>query len=173
MSGIAGAAALVVAVVFALAAVAKWRDRPTTARAFRDLGLPAPRRWVVPVIVAELGVAALLLLRPAVGGVVAIAALLAFSTVLAAAIRRGDDVVCGCFGAGSDRPVGVVDLARNGALVVASAVALFGDGLARPSLPGLVTVTALGVSVALVLQLLTIRSQIGSVFRIELAGEVS
>lgn len=173
MSGVAGAAAVMVAAVFALAATAKWRDRPTTARAFRDLGLPAPRRWVVPVIVAELCVAALLLLRPAIGGVVAIATLVAFSAVLAVAIRRGDDVVCGCFGAANDRPVGVVDLARNGVLVAASALALLGDGIARPSLPGLVTVTALGVSVALVLQLLTIRGQIGSVFRIELAGEVS
>ncbi len=173
MSGLAGAAAVCVAVVFALAAGAKWRDRPTTAHAFRDLGLAAPERWVAPVVFVELGLAMLLIVRPAIGGPAAIATLIVFSVVLAVAIRRGDDVVCGCFGATGDRPVGPVDLVRNGALVLTSFVAATGTGIARPSLVGLVTVTALGAAVALVLQLLTIRSQIGSVFRIELAGEVS
>ena len=158
---------------FGAAAVAKWRDRPTTARAFRDLGLPAPKRWVGPVAAGEVVLALLLVVRPAIGGIAAVVVLIAFSLVLAAAIRRGEQVVCGCFGAANDRPVSVVDLVRNAALVALAVLAAAGSGLARPTLPGLVTVTSLAVAVALVLQLLHIRSQIGSVFRIELAGEAS
>ena len=35
-------AALALAALFALSAVAKWRDLPGTARAFRALGVPRP-----------------------------------------------------------------------------------------------------------------------------------
>ncbi len=172
MTGLAGAAAVVLAATFAVAARAKFVDASSTEASFSQLGLPRPARLRRAVIVWELLLAALLVLVPAAGAVTSIVTLGAFSGILERTRRSGAAVTCGCFGATSRRPIGAIDLARNAVLALLAALALgAGVSLARPDLAGLMIVT-LGLGVAAIVgQLLELRGQVGSLYRIELAGE--
>jgi uncharacterized membrane protein YphA (DoxX/SURF4 family) len=148
VTDVAAAAALVLAGVFAWAGVAKLRRHAATRDSFRGLGLPAPAVLSRVVPLAELAVAAGLLLAPALAAWVALALLLAFTIVIGRAIVRGSAVACACFGASStgaddERPVSVLELVRNaglGALAIVAGGA--GAGSVRwPYLPALVVVT--------------------------------
>ena len=129
-----GVASLVVAVVFAVAALAKARSVATTQTAAVDLGVPSalagPVARMLPFVE---GLAAVLLVgglasRPVgrVGGAVALALLFAFSVAIARTLRAGRAPVCQCFGAMSARPIGPDALVRNVALSVLALVALVG-----------------------------------------------
>lgn len=123
---IARAAALVLAVVLVVAAGAKLARRGATGRELESLGLVAPEvlAWAVPA--AELGVALLLVLAPAWGGMAAFALLVAFTTVLVRVLRSGRTVSCNCFGALSSRPISPTTLLRNLALLALAVVAATG-----------------------------------------------
>jgi uncharacterized membrane protein YphA (DoxX/SURF4 family) len=110
------------AAVFGWAAVAKLRDRTATARSFAAFGLPAPDALAVVVPTLELALAATLLVSPALGATLALAALAGFTTQLLLARRRGVDAGCGCFG-GARPAAPNVELARN-AVLAAAAVAV-------------------------------------------------
>ena len=109
-------AALVLAAVFAWSAVSKLIRRPDMTA----LGLP---RWTAPVTAAvELALVVALLVRPADGGIAALAVLAGFTAFL---VRRLDSGAgCGCFGS-STEPVSSQDLMRNAALLALAAVAAF------------------------------------------------
>jgi hypothetical protein len=111
-------AALALAVVFAWSSLGKLITRPDMTK----LGLP---RWSGEVTAyVEALLAVLLLLRPADGGVVALALLAGFTAFL---IRRFDTGTgCGCFGSSSTKPVGITSLVRNAALLALAAMAAFG-----------------------------------------------
>lgn len=112
--------------VFATAGVAKLRDLPGSRRAVEDFGLPAPAaRWAgVLLPVAELAVAASLLIpASARWGAVAAAILLGvFVVAIALALRQGRAPDCHCFGQLHSEPVGRGTLARNAVLIAASIV---------------------------------------------------
>lgn len=110
------AAALVLAAVFAWSAASKIVRRPDMTA----LGLPA---WTAPVTaIVEIGMVVALLVRPADGGVVALAVLAGFTAFL---VRRLDTGAgCGCFGS-TTKPVTSQDLMRNAALLALAAVAAF------------------------------------------------
>jgi hypothetical protein len=125
---------LAVAVVFAVAALAKLADPGGTRASLRAFGVPAwaagPGGWALPLI--ELAVAGLLV--PAetarVGAVAALALLVVFSAVLVRELARGEDVRCNCFGALS-APSASRALARNAVLAgTMTAVAVEGPGRA-------------------------------------------
>jgi hypothetical protein len=116
--------------VFALAALSKLADRATTARGFRALGVPGRLATLVPVV--ELAVAATLVVLPGWGAALALALLVAFTTLLALAVRRGVTAPCNCFGRARSAPVSHVELARNGTLLVGALVALTAS---RPTIP--------------------------------------
>jgi hypothetical protein len=146
VSELAQAAALVLAAVFAWAAVAKIVARPATVSSFRGLGLPAPASLAVAVPVAELGLAVGLVLAPAPASLAALLVLLAFSVVIGRAVAGGSTVGCACLGGGAeDRPVSVLELVRNGGLGALAIVATgAGAGSALwPSLPAAVLVTVM------------------------------
>jgi hypothetical protein len=125
-------ARLLLAAVFAVAALAKLADPSGTRASLRGFGLPAwaagPGVWALPFV--ELAVAGLLV--PAdtarVGAVAALALLVVFSAVLARELVRGENVNCNCFGALS-APSASRALVRNGVLAGAmAAVAVAGPG---------------------------------------------
>jgi len=124
--------AIALAAVFAWAGAAKAVDRRTTARSFRALGLPGGALLTTGVPVAELLLAAGLVLAPAVVAPVTFGLVVAFSVVLGRAVRDGVAVGCGCFGTARRGPVSARDLVRNGVLAaVAVGLAVAGDtGLA-------------------------------------------
>lgn len=180
MRDVAGAAALVLAVVFAWAAIAKLRTPAETTSSFHGLGLPAAPGLARAVPFVELGVAVGLLAAPSLVGWVALPLLLAFSIVIARAVAAGSTVTCACFGTaatrGDDedgRPVSVVELVRNAGLgglaIVASGSAA---GSVRTSLPALVIVSVLVALARVGFAAVDLRRQGGHVFATPLAGEM-
>ncbi len=172
LAGLATLAALGLAVMFAWSATAKARDLSGTATAFGRIGLPRPAQLATVVVVAELVAAAALIAAPALGAIAAIGLLAVFTATLGVMIRSGRSMSCGCFGAADDDPVGPADLARNAGLLAVAAVAATGSGLARPELADLVAASAAVVTGAVVVQLLRVRQQVGTVFGTQLAGEI-
>jgi hypothetical protein len=142
---VAEAAALVLALVFVWAAVAKVRARTATIASFSGLRLPAPAVLATVVPLVEVGLAIGLVLLPGVAAFAALVLLLGFSIVIGRAVAAGAEVGCACFGGGAEaRPVSVLELVRNAGLA-ALAIVASGAGVGVrggwPSLPALVLVT--------------------------------
>lgn len=146
---------LLLAAVFAVAAVAKLADLRGAAIAAQSFG--APRRVALPVallvVLAELAVAASLV--PAatarMGAVASVGLLLSFSAVITVARLRGRTPDCHCFGRLHSAPAGWPVVARNLALALAAvtvvasgpATAIGAKELAAFGLAGLVVGQAL------------------------------
>jgi len=126
-------AAVVLAAVFAFAAVAKAMRRRETVAAFEGLGLPAPGVLAAVVPAAELVIALTLLARPQIGAALALAALAAFTSVIVRALRRGVDTGCGCFGSRHNAPVNPSDVVRNGLLAAFAVLATGSHRLVAPT----------------------------------------
>ena len=121
----ASAAALILAAVFAWAAIAKLLSLNATAASFAELGLVAPLVVASVVAALELVAAGLLVRIPVVGAGAALFLLVAFSVVLVRAISSGLVVSCACFGGTADRVISPLDIARNVGLVILAQFALF------------------------------------------------
>lgn len=175
MTDLAEAAALVLAAVFAVAAVAKARRRAATTASFRGLGLSAPGVLAVAVPAVEAVLAVTLVLVPGPASFAALALLLAFTAVIVRAVISGSTVTCACFGASTpdDRPVSVLELVRNSGLGALAVVAT-GAGATFPgwpSLPALVIVTVLVALGRVGLAAAELRQVGGHVFSTPLPGE--
>lgn len=121
-------AALILAVVFVVAAAAKLRAGAATAADFASLGLPRPELWATAVPVVELATAAVLAIAPGWGGVLSFALLSAFTTNLALVLRSGRVASCACFGGASTSQVSARHLVRNGVLLALALLAATSDG---------------------------------------------
>ena len=135
-------AGLVLAAVLAVAGVAKLRRREATAQAFAALGLRRPATLARAIPIAELAVAAGLVLVPPIGAYAAIALLVAFSLVVVRALRHHVKAPCGCFGAAHDAPISGVELLRNALLLVAAVAATFATRPVAPTIQATVVVLA-------------------------------
>lgn len=120
--------AVILAVILTVAAVAKLRNGQGTRDDFASLGLPNPSFWATVVPIIELATAALLVVLPGWGGVVAFALLTAFTANLTLVIRSGRVASCACFGGTSTAPVSVRHLARNAVLLIMALLAATFDG---------------------------------------------
>lgn len=150
MSGAASIAAVGLAVVFAWAAAAKAVRHRATVDAFGALGLPGPAALAVGVPAVEVGLAFVLVVRPDVGGALALALLAAFTLVVIRGVMRGTSSGCGCFGARRVEPVGPADVVRNGLLAGLAAVATGTRTVVRPgAAAAAVMVAAVGAGVAI------------------------
>jgi hypothetical protein len=120
----------------------------------------------------EAATAVLLIVRPAAGAVIAFALLTGFTAILAPVVRSGRDVACGCFG--GEQPVSGATLIRNGALMVAALIVVVAagptDGPAMPGLAELMVVTTTALLALVLLQALTLRATIGSLWVVEPNG---
>lgn len=113
--------------VFLVAGGSKVAAGPAWPAQARSLGVPAPVARTVPW--GELGLGALVaagVARPWPAAV-ALAALVAFTALLAWHLAHGRRPACACFGAWSAAPIGAGHLARNAAFV-ALAVAVLAAG---------------------------------------------
>jgi thiol-disulfide isomerase/thioredoxin len=130
VTALAIAARVVLGVVFAVAAVAKLRDREGTRTAVVDFGVPRRLAGAVATALplAELAVACLLLpaQTAAYGAVGALVLLGIFSAAIAWNLARGRTPDCHCFGQLHSTPAGWRTLARNGVLAGIAVFALFG-----------------------------------------------
>jgi len=151
--GLSSAAAILLATLFAVAAVAKSAQHAATVESFRALGLVGPEAlgWLVPA--GELLTAGLLIVVPVAGAGMSVLLLVAFSVVLVRALRSGLAVDCACFGAIADRQVSPLDVVRNIGLIAVAHLALF-----APS-PVVVEAGALGfVALVMLIAAFTLRS---------------
>jgi thiol-disulfide isomerase/thioredoxin len=114
------------AVVFVIAAAAKFLDPDGTRRMVIDFGLPSRLASVLALAIpsAELLVAALLFVPVSAyaGSAGALALILVFTAAIAANLLRGHAPSCRCFGQLQAKPAGWSTVARNGLL---AALALF------------------------------------------------
>jgi uncharacterized membrane protein YphA (DoxX/SURF4 family) len=168
--------ALTLAAVLAVAAVMKLRRPRDTAREFAQLGLPMADRLATVVPVVELLAAAALLMRPMVGALVAGLLLVSFTLVLLEVVQNqeagSEPVSCSCFGSLSRRPVSPATVARNIGLLTLAGMSALTPSLAAPDLASLVVVSTLAVVIAVAGQLLWMRSRIGALWSVQLAGEL-
>ncbi len=153
------------------AAQSKLRSHEATSRDFRQLGLPQPAlvAWLVPL--AELAIAIALILTPGWGGFAAFIMLLGFTTFLVSILRSGVQVSCACFGSTNNEPVSIAEIGRNLILLGLAGASALIEQLVKPTLAS-VMVVSVAVLIGLTLtQLVSLRSTVGPLFRIELAGE--
>jgi hypothetical protein len=123
------AARLLLGGMFAVAALTKLADRGGVRRAVVAFGVPRAAAATLGSILTaiELGIAALLLTAPKVGGAVALITLIGFSAVVPVSLARGQRLDCHCFGRLSSGPLGWPTLARNGSFAaLATFIALDG-----------------------------------------------
>lgn len=120
--------ALVLAAVFVFAAVAKLGDRAGTAEDFGSLGLPKPARLAVGVPLVELATAAVLIIAPGWGGVLAVTLLVGFTTNLVLVMRSGRVATCACFGGRTGEPISSRHLLRNAGLGLLGLLSTLFDG---------------------------------------------
>lgn len=142
LSGLGYSAAIVLAVMFAVAALTKLRDRDGTAASFATLGVPNPTSAAKFLPLPELTAAALLIVVPFVGGLVVLVLLALFTTFVVGRLRAGVVAPCACFGNASSQPLSWVTVARN---VLMGALAVLTLAATRPTLP---TPAELGLVVA-------------------------
>src|SRR5947209_2978970 len=119
----AWACAVVLALVFTWAAVAKITSRTQTVASWHAMGLPAPAALAFVVPAAELACAVALIAAPVAGGVAALALLGLLTGVLIA--NRHDDIGCACFGRLTTRPVTNADVVRNAVLAALAIASTF------------------------------------------------
>jgi uncharacterized membrane protein YphA (DoxX/SURF4 family) len=124
---------IVLASVFAVAAVGKLLDLEGSRQAVRNFGVPegAARAAGIALPLVELAIAIGLLLKPSAqwAAVAAFLLLLAFIAGIATALRRGEAPDCHCFGQIHSAPASEGTLVRNGGLAaLALVVAAEGPG---------------------------------------------
>jgi len=124
---------LLLAAVFATAAVGKFLDLDGSRRAMADFGVPARLAPVFGTLlpVAELTVAILLIPVPTArwGALLGLLLLLGFIAGIGTALARGKAPDCHCFGQIHSAPAGPKTLIRNGVLAaLALLVLVHGDG---------------------------------------------
>lgn len=117
------AAAVVVGVVFLVAAAAKLARPESWRSGAAGLGVPGGIAAVVPWVEVLLGAALVVQFRRDLVAWLAVGLLVAFTALLATTLARGRRPVCACFGSLRARPIGVWTLARNTALIVLGVVA--------------------------------------------------
>jgi peroxiredoxin len=126
-------ARLCLAVVFAVAGVAKFLDRPGSRDALVDFGVPDGLAGTLSVVlpVAEIVTAVAMGFASSArwGAILGLVLLAAFVGGLTRALRKGETPDCHCFGQVHSEPASWVTVARNVALAVpAGLVAVGGPG---------------------------------------------
>ena len=144
---------LLLATVFALAAVGKLADLSGTRSAMVEFGLPRPFAPAAALVLpmTEILVAASLVVTSTgrVGAILALALLACFAAAIGAARLRGRSPDCHCFGAIHSAPAGGATLLRIGALAALTALVVVG-GPGRDlgdALAGVDTLVVLGAFV--------------------------
>ncbi len=170
-AGMATMAAVLLAAVFAVAAVTKAIAPAATAAELADLGLPAPGLLARVVPPSELAIAVALLIAPRVGAMAAGLALSAFTAVLIATIRSGRVVSCGCLGSLSRQPVSSATVVRNLCLLAMAGAVATTTRLSVPDVESVVVATLLVLVALIASQLLAMFKATDRIWSVELAGE--
>lgn len=149
----ADALMLALAVLFAVAAATKLRNRASFATTLTGYGVPAgatASRIALTVAVLEACAAATTVIWGTVGVSAVAVLLLVFTAAAARAHHLGSRIACGCFSLAASPRLGIWTYARNFLLLSACAVALgASDAGASWSVPAVIAAGALAGSVLL------------------------
>jgi len=119
---------LILAAVFGIAALSKWRNMERTRVHLRDAGLPHTFIGLVAIglPVIEIGTAIALTLEPLhqIGAFVALLLLITFSAYIVLQLKRGNRANCACFGTLTDFRFGPSLLMRNATLMLLAGLLL-------------------------------------------------
>jgi uncharacterized membrane protein YphA (DoxX/SURF4 family) len=115
------AAQFLIGLVFVAAVLGKATDYPAFVASVGDLRLRPAAPLAALVLAGEIGVVALLAIRPAAGFGLAALLLAAFAVAITGALRRGDTKPCRCFGR-STTPLGRHHVWRNAFLIAVAAL---------------------------------------------------
>jgi len=124
MDTVALVASVVLGIAFVVAGGSKIAAGPSWPDQARGLGAPT---WVIPAVPwIEIAVGAMLIVQFGAPwpSLAALVMLIAFTVLIAVALRQGRRPPCACFGAWSAKPIGVGHLVRNGALMVLALLSL-------------------------------------------------
>ncbi|YAL84290.1 TlpA family protein disulfide reductase [Dermacoccaceae bacterium W4C1] len=120
---------LLCALILAVSGIAKLRAPVAAADAFTSLRIPAPAWAPRALPIGELVLAVALLVLPApllaIAAVATTVLMLAYTVVIARALRFAEPVRCNCFGELGSHDVSVRTLVRNLLLVVAAALTIW------------------------------------------------
>lgn len=114
--------ALILALVFLVAAVSKSLDREGTVEQFTSLRIRQPALVALLLIPLELAIAVALIVDAPIGGIGAFALLAAMTTVLVGVLRSGREATCRCFGSLSSRPISPLTVGRNAVLLIMAGI---------------------------------------------------
>jgi thiol-disulfide isomerase/thioredoxin len=153
MDGILLSARLILALVFAVAGLAKLADREGSREAVRAFGVPSALGGVVAALLPLVELAAAIVLVPSAtaraGGALAALLLICFCAGITRSIIRGEAPDCHCFGQLHSSPAGPKTLLRNAALtVVAGLVVAGGAGTSATAWIGRLSGTGLALLIA-------------------------
>lgn len=157
---------ITVALLFGVSAWWKFRDVASFSAAVESL-VAVRHGWSRLVAAAVIGAEAAVVVALTVGGAflrvgfaMSVVLLVAFTAVLASAVRRGVDVGCACFGARRTR-VSVYDIARN-LLMIGTAVAGLGLVANADTVTSASAVAVIGImSAAFVVCVVNLKDLIG------------
>jgi hypothetical protein len=149
MASLAAAARIVVAVVLAVAALLKLRNREALRTQLRDFGIPARSipgvAVLLPAVELATAVALVAFPRSGVPAGIAVFLLALFTAVVGVNLARGHRVPCPCFGVGGDAPISPRTMVRNGWLL---AVAVLSTGSSAHATAGAVAAITVGLGAA-------------------------
>jgi hypothetical protein len=167
--------AVILAAVFAVAALAKARQPAATARSLAAFGIPAPALVARVLPVAEAALAVGLVVVPGPAAWAALVLLVGFSVVLAVGRRHGVTSPCACLGGGSGRGATGADeepatpaaeLVRNGLLAAAAVLATGAGEPTWPGLPEAMAVVAGAAIAAVIVAAVRLKEITGFLFRV-------
>lgn len=162
---------IALALVFLVAAITKLVAPEKTRSEFANLGLPQSQRLSRLVPALEFVVVCLLILMPRIGGIAAVVMICGFTGVLLRALRSGRSVSCGCLGALSNKPISYWTIARNGGLLLLAAMTSTIETVVVPELVAMLISGSTALLVAIGFQLFKLRTSVGALWQITLAGE--
>ncbi len=155
-------ASLLLALLLLWAAVAKWRSPDSTRAAVRAFGVAPVFAVVLPIVESALAIG--LVIAPKPSGWLSVALLGLFTGVVIRALRTGTKVSCGCFGASDSGTVGTHTILRNVGMMTLALLAASTAAPGVPALPEFVLVTLSSLSFWLLVALVGLRSEVGSLF---------
>jgi uncharacterized membrane protein YphA (DoxX/SURF4 family) len=150
LDGVGYVAAVALATIFAVAAISKLRSLEATVRSFEELGVPNPASAARLLPFPELAASVLLLVVPAVGGMVVLVLLAFFTTFLVNRLRAGVEAPCACFGAPGERPLSWLTLGRNALLAILALASLLTMQPAVPTPLDVIVILAPAVALTVI-----------------------
>jgi len=117
-------ASILLGLVFLVSGGSKIAAGPSWPEQAKQLGAPPSVAAMLPVAEVALGAALVTRLIPVVAAAIALAVLVAFTTLIVRRLMQGRRPSCACFGAWSAKPIGAGHVLRNVGFIALAVAAM-------------------------------------------------